>query len=48
MIVANSTWGGLLAERNIACLYRAQTQGKVRMTTSPCRMKASACRNTPG
>ena len=35
MIVANSTWGGLLADRNIACLYRAQTQGKVRMTTSP-------------
>ena len=35
MIVANSTWGGLLAERNIACMYRAQTQGKVRMTTSP-------------
>lgn len=35
MIVANSTWGGLLAERNIACLYRSQTQGKVRMTTSP-------------
>ncbi|MBS1129195.1 MAG: Ribonuclease, partial [Proteobacteria bacterium] len=30
-----STWGGLLAEKNIACLYRAQTQGKVRMTTSP-------------
>lgn len=35
MIVANSTWGGLLAERNIACLYRAQTLGKARMTTSP-------------
>ena len=35
MIVANSTWGGLLAENKIACLYRAQTQGKVRMTTSP-------------
>ncbi len=35
MIVANSTWGGLLAEHNVACLYRAQTQGKVRMTTSP-------------
>ena len=35
MIVANSTWGGLLAERNIACLYRAQTQGKARITTSP-------------
>jgi exoribonuclease-2 len=25
----------LLAEKNIACLYRAQVQGKVRMTTSP-------------
>src|SRR5574343_1810686 len=35
MIVANATWGGLLAENNVACLYRAQTQGKVRMTTSP-------------
>jgi len=35
MIVANATWGGLLAEQNVACLYRAQTQGKVRMTTSP-------------
>ncbi len=35
MIVANSTWGGLLADHNVACLYRAQTQGKVRMTTSP-------------
>jgi len=35
MIVANSTWGGLLAEKRVACLYRAQTQGKVRMTTSP-------------
>ncbi|MDR2187621.1 MAG: RNB domain-containing ribonuclease [Azonexus sp.] len=35
MIVANTTWGGLLAEKNIACLYRAQALGKVRMTTSP-------------
>ncbi len=35
MIVANSTWGGLLAEERYAGLYRAQTQGKVRMTTSP-------------
>lgn len=35
MIVANATWGGLLADHNMACLYRAQTQGKVRMTTSP-------------
>ncbi|MCP5267726.1 MAG: RNB domain-containing ribonuclease [Zoogloeaceae bacterium] len=35
MIVANSTWGGLLAENGIAAIYRAQTGGKVRMTTSP-------------
>ncbi len=35
MIVANSTWGGLLADEGVACMYRAQTQGKVRMTTSP-------------
>jgi exoribonuclease-2 len=35
MIVANSTWGGLLAEKGVAALYRAQTAGKVRMTTSP-------------
>lgn len=35
MIVANSTWGGVLAENNVACLYRAQTGGKARMTTAP-------------
>ncbi len=35
MIVANSTWGGLLAEKGIPAIYRAQTGGKVRMTTSP-------------
>jgi exoribonuclease-2 len=35
MIVANSTWGGLLAEKGMAAIYRAQTGGKVRMTTSP-------------
>ena len=35
MIVANSTWGGLLAEKRIACLYRSQTMGKARMTTAP-------------
>lgn len=35
MIVANSTWGGVLAEQNIACMYRSQTMGKARMTTSP-------------
>lgn len=35
MIVANSTWGGLLAEKGVPAIYRAQTAGKVRMTTSP-------------
>ncbi len=35
MIVANSTWGGLLAEHKVAGLFRAQTAGKVRMTTQP-------------
>jgi exoribonuclease-2 len=35
MIIANTTWGGLLAEKNIACLYRAQTGGKARMSTAP-------------
>lgn len=33
MIVANSTWGRALADAGIAALYRAQTAGKVRMTT---------------
>ncbi len=35
MIVANSSWGRLLADVNVAAVYRAQTGGKVRMTTSP-------------
>jgi len=35
MIVANSTWGGLLAEKGVPAIYRAQSAGKVRMTTSP-------------
>ncbi|MDR0379656.1 MAG: RNB domain-containing ribonuclease [Candidatus Accumulibacter sp.] len=35
MIVTNATWGGLLADRGIPAIYRAQTAGKVRMTTSP-------------
>ncbi len=33
MIVANSTWGALLRDANVAGLYRAQSGGKVRMTT---------------
>ena len=35
MILANSHWGGVLAERGVAGLYRAQTAGKVRMTLKP-------------
>jgi exoribonuclease II len=34
MIVANSTWGALLRDAGVAALYRAQTVGKVRMTTA--------------
>lgn len=33
MIVANATWGRTLADAGIPALYRAQTAGKVRMTT---------------
>ena len=35
MIVANTTWGALLAEKGVACLYRTQTGGKTRMSTAP-------------
>ena len=35
MIVVNSTWGDLLAEKGVPAIYRAQTVGKVRMTTAP-------------
>ena len=35
MIVANSHWGGLLAEKGVPGLYRSQTAGKARMTTQP-------------
>lgn len=33
MIAANATWGRILADAGIPALYRAQTAGKVRMTT---------------
>lgn len=33
MIVANSTWGALLRDAGIPGMYRAQSAGKVRMTT---------------
>ncbi|MDR1708666.1 MAG: RNB domain-containing ribonuclease [Candidatus Accumulibacter sp.] len=35
MIAANGAWGALLAEKGVPAIYRAQTAGKVRMTTSP-------------
>ncbi|MBV8046813.1 MAG: RNB domain-containing ribonuclease [Paludibacterium sp.] len=35
MILANSEWGRMLGEAGIPGLYRAQTLGKVRMTTRP-------------
>ncbi len=34
-ILANATWGRLLGEHRIPGLYRAQSMGKVRMTTHP-------------
>lgn len=35
MILANSRWGQLLADKAVAGVYRAQTGGKVRMTLKP-------------
>src|SRR6185369_9146106 len=32
MIVANTTWGEVLAERDFAAIYRVQSSGKVRMS----------------
>ena len=32
MILANSSWGELLAERDVAAIYRVQSVGKVRMS----------------
>lgn len=34
MILANSTWGRLLDDNGVAAIYRVQSSGKVRMTTS--------------
>ncbi len=34
MIAVNSTWGKLLDNHGVAAIYRGQTSGKVRMTTS--------------
>jgi exoribonuclease-2 len=35
MILVNSEWGGKLAAAGIAAIYRAQANGKVRMSTVP-------------
>ena len=35
MILANSVWGGWLAERKVPGIYRSQSMGRVRMSTTP-------------
>jgi exoribonuclease-2 len=35
MIYANAHWGGVLCAQGIAAIYRAQTNGKTRMTSQP-------------
>ena len=35
MILVNSTWGELLAERDVAGIYRVQSTGKVRLSVHP-------------
>ncbi|MBS1134444.1 MAG: ribonuclease [Burkholderiaceae bacterium] len=35
MIFTNSTWGRWLAERGVVGIYRSQSMGRVRMSTSP-------------
>ncbi len=35
MIFANAHWGGWLAEKRVPGIYRAQANGKTRMTTAP-------------
>jgi len=35
MIFANTHWGGWLAEKKVPGIYRAQSNGKTRMTTAP-------------
>jgi hypothetical protein len=52
MILANSTWGGWLAEHGVPGIYRSQASlapgVKVRMGTKPRRTPAWAWRSTPG
>lgn len=35
MILANTSWGELLAERDVAAIYRVQSSGKVRLSVHP-------------
>jgi exoribonuclease-2 len=35
MILANTSWGALLAERDVAGIYRVQSTGKVRLSVHP-------------
>ena len=35
MILANNTWGALLAEKDLAGIYRVQSSGKVRLSVHP-------------
>ncbi|MEW6691012.1 MAG: RNB domain-containing ribonuclease, partial [Pseudomonadota bacterium] len=35
MILANASWGELLAERDVAAIYRVQSSGKVRLSVHP-------------
>ena len=35
MILANTSWGELLAERDVAAIYRVQSTGKVRLSVHP-------------
>jgi len=35
MILANTAWGTLLAERDVAAIYRVQSSGKVRLSVHP-------------
>ena len=35
MILANASWGELLAERDVAAIYRVQSVGKVRLSVHP-------------
>src|SRR4029079_13433060 len=52
MILVNSSWGELLAERDIAAIYRVQSTGKVRLSVHPephegLGLRCYACMSSP-